>query len=154
MSAIKAIYKAKRRFVVNDITSTVYANIFYNGQRYQGEAHLHPEDKDFFAEKVGKTIALSRARQQALKEALREAITIADIKCQMYQEVIAYGHKEPAEMDPSGAMQLNAQRARLRVQALKKQLQDEQDSLNEYLKDQEKALRIVKRMRSEKVKDN
>ena len=154
MSAIKAIYKAEKQFVVDDISSIIHAHIFYNGQWYRGEARLHPEDENFFSEKVGKTIALSRARQQALKEVLHEATVIADIKYQMYQEVTAYGSKAPAEVDPTGAMLLNTQRALLKVQTLKEQLLDEQANLNEYLKDHAKALRVVKRMRSEKAKDN
>ena len=150
MSAIKAIYKAEKQFVVDDISSTIYAHIFYNGQWYQGEARLHPEDKNFFSEKVGKTIALSRARQRALKEVLREATVIANIKYQMYQEITAYGSKAPAEVDPTGAMLLNTQRALLRVKTLKEQLLNEQANLSEYLQDQAKALRIVKKIRSEK----
>ena len=147
---LKLSIKQKKQFVVDDISSTIHAHIFYNGQWYRGEARLHPEDENFFSEKVGKTIALSRARQQALKEVLHEATVIADIKYQMYQEITGYGSKAPAEVDPTGAMLLNTQRALLRVKTLKEQLLNEQANLSEYLQDQVKALRIVKKIRSEK----
>lgn len=156
MSAVKAIYQASKKFetVVDEGFAYVYAAIFYNGQIFQGHASLHPEDSNFFSEKIGKTIALSRARQEALKYAIKEAQTIADIKYQLYREVTAYGSKSPAEVDPTGAFFLNCTRALQRVEFLKKALTSEQNSLAAYLKDHKSALSIVKAMRASKAKDN
>ena len=156
MSAVKAIYQAPREFDIytDDYCSTVSATIFYGGRFYMGTAFLHPEDEDFFSEKVGKTIALSRARQEALKVAINEAQVIAKIKYQLYQEVIAYGSKSSAEVDPTGAFLTNVNRALNRVDFLKKALASEQDSLAAYLKDHKSALDTVKAMRARKAKDN
>lgn len=156
MSAIKAIYQAPREFQIihTDDCSAVYATIFYNGQIYEGIAFLHPEDRDFFSEKVGKTIALSRARQNALIDAIYKAQNIAEIKYRFYQEVIAYGSKSSAEVDPTGAFLMNASRASNRVRHLKATLKGEQDSLAAYLKDHKSALHTVKAMRARKAKDN
>lgn len=154
MSAIKAIYNAKREFYVDDHYCDVYATIQYNGKLYRGSAALHPEDANFFSEKVGKTIALSRARQAALKDEITRAEEIAKVKYQMYQEVIAYGSKPPAEVDPTGAFLKNTIRALDRVGVLRGHLLSEQASLEEYLKAHKEALGIVKKMRAEQVKDN
>lgn len=156
MSAVKAIYQAPKEFEIRqeEDYSIVLATIFYNGQSYEGIASLHPEDADFFSEKVGKTIALSRARQEALTYAIYEAQTIAEIKYRLYQEVIAYGSKSPAEVDPTGAFLMNVSHALNRVDFLKKALVSEQDSLVAYLKDHKSALDTVKAMRARKVKDN
>lgn len=156
MSAVKAIYQAPKEFTINleEDYSIVLATILYNGQLYEGIASLHPEDKDFFSEKVGKTIALSRARQEALQAAIYEAQTIAEIKYQLYQEVIAYGSKSSAEVDPTNAFLMNVNRALNRVKFLKEALTIEQDSLAAYLKDHKSALDTVKAMRARKAKDN
>lgn len=73
---------------------------------------------------------------------------MAQTKYQMYQEVIEYGNKSPAEIDPTGALLRNMMRAQDRVKHLRKALKAVKRDLNEYLKDHKRALAIVKRMRA------
>jgi len=67
MSAVTAIYNAPvvGKAVLPE-SGEVSIIIQYRGRLYQGVALLHPEDKDFFSEKVGCNIALARARIEAL----------------------------------------------------------------------------------------
>ena len=92
MSIVSAIYKAPvvGRVVMPD-AGEVSVLIKYNGHLYQGVALLHPEDKDFFSEKVGYNIALSRARIEALEDFLIDVSYEAQLKQQMYLEVTKFG---------------------------------------------------------------
>ena len=70
-----------------------YVGIKYNNRIYNGYAITHPDDEEFFSEKVGYSIALSRARIQILKdekERLRQEYTD---KMRLYNDVLGYGAK-------------------------------------------------------------
>lgn len=66
MSILKALNRTPVHFLVEEGPREVHAFMRYNNQVYYGVAKCHPEDEDFFSEKVGKTIASSRVRIQAL----------------------------------------------------------------------------------------
>ena len=154
MSVVKGIYNTKPCFVVNEETQEIHAYINYHGKIYKGYARPHEEDKNFFSEKVGKTIALSKARQSALKAWVKETEKIATIKKQLYVEVTGYGTKSSAEIDPHNAFYRNVTRAETNAEVLREALKKERQSLGEYLLGQQKALSIVKRMRAIKDKAN
>lgn len=79
MSLITAIYRAKPTYSPIG-ERDIFTYIVYDGQAFCGQADCHPEDMDFFSEKVGKTIALSRARQEALEYAVDVQRDIANTK--------------------------------------------------------------------------
>lgn len=152
MSAIKAIYQAPKTFMQENATTV--ATVYYNGQKYTGMATLHPEDMDFNSEKIGRTIALSRARQAAIKAALKTSKQIATIKSQMYREVLGYGSVPSTKVDPTGALYRNMRHAYVRVYALEEALQKEEKGLKNYLAGQKIAIASIRRMRANKDKNN
>ena len=59
MSLHSAIMKLEPIVEVYD--NDIGVKLIYNGHNYYGFAYCHKEDKDFFSEKVGATIAHYRA---------------------------------------------------------------------------------------------
>lgn len=121
--------------------------IKYENHIFQGDASLHKDDEGFYSQKIGYNIALSRARQKALTWALGREVTRYDMKNIFYQEVLGYGRKESAEIDPTGAFKRNLERSQSRIAALEKIIKDEKKWLTGYLVGQDKALESVKRLR-------
>ncbi len=151
MSAVSAIYKAPvvGKGVMPD-AGEVSVIINYNGRIYQGVALLHPEDKDFFSERVGYNIAISRARIEALKDTLFEVRTEAQIKKQMFDEVTRFG-RTSGNFDETGMFHQNVEKAIKRVETLENALAKEKAILHNYLKGQTKALDSIKRYRKEQA---
>lgn len=144
----KAIYNAKlHNSYYDENDGTTIIQIKYENHIFEGKAKLHQEDEGFYSKKVGYNIALSKARQQGLKWALKKEITRYNIKQAFYQEVLSYGQKESAEIDPIGAFKHNLKRSEARITAIKKIIKNEEKQLNEYLIAQDKALESIKRMR-------
>lgn len=151
MSAVTAIYKAPvvGKAVLPD-AGEVSIIIQYQGRIYQGVALLHPEDKDFFSEKVGCNIALSRARIEALADVLYETRQEARYKEQMLYEVTRFGEFNGKNdmYDPTQMFRQNVCKAIMRVENLEAALQKEREMLDNYLKGHGKAIESIKRQRS------
>lgn len=110
--------------------------IKYNNRTYHGCAMTHPDDKEFFSEKVGYSIALSRARIQILKdekERLRQEYTD---KMRLYNDVLGYGTKKSEEIDPTGAFRKNIDKTLHRYFTITEALKEEQEGLKTYLEGQ------------------
>lgn len=158
MSAVTAIYKAPvvGKGIMPD-AGEVSVIINYNGRLYQGVALLHPEDKDFFSEKVGYNIAISRARIEAMEDTLIDVKEEAKIKEQLLCEVTRFGEYQGAEdmYDPTHMFRQNIIKALDRVDALKEAIKKEKKILHNYLEGQSRALDSIKRYRreQEEVKD-
>lgn len=148
MSILKALSRTPTHFLVEEESREVHAFIHYSNQVYYGVAKCHPEDKDFFSEKVGKTIALSRARINALSSIIEDLTKELNIKIQTYREIQGYGSKSTAEIDPTGAFIRNIMRTERRLYHLQRTLKKMELNFNEYLKDQKKAISTVKKMRA------
>lgn len=71
---IKAIYNAKPRYKVFPEIGFCQLYFTINDKIFYGESHACPNDMDFFSEKVGLNIALSRARITALNYFKQEAL--------------------------------------------------------------------------------
>lgn len=154
MSAVKAIYRAPvvGKGVMPD-AGEVSVIIKYNGRIYQGVALLHPEDAEFFSEKVGYNIALSRARIEALKDTLIDVKTEARIKEQLLDEVTRFGEFRGCEdmYDPTHMFRQNVIKAITRVETLEEAIKKEEKILHNYLEGQDRALDSVKRYRKEQA---
>ena len=147
MSAIKAIYNAPivGKAVLPD-AGEVSIIIQYHGRIYQGVALLHPEDKDFFSEKVGCNIALSRARIEALQDTFLDAQIEAQIKQQMLNEVLRFGLEtgQDDKYDPTQMFRQNVNHAINRKNNLKKALIKEKNRLINYIANHGKAIQSIK----------
>lgn len=139
MSAVSAIYKAKPEVFIDE--KEIMVTIQYNSLYYHGFADLNPKDKDFYSERVGTTIALSRARIDALKDALKEARNVYKYKYQFYHEIANDGWAEVNNFLG------NVEKARKNMKRLQEALKAEKRGLNAYLKSQEKMIQTVRQMR-------
>ncbi len=144
---VKSIYKAEPTYFVCPKSGECIVYIQVQGKNYRGTALLAPEDKDFFSEKVGLNIALSRARIEALKDLVKRNRDIAKIKYQMYQEVTHYGQRSSGEVDPTGEFLINVIKAQDRKDQARIALKAEQVNLDSYLKSQADMVRQIKRIR-------
>lgn len=155
MNIIKTIYALPiYHFHTDDQCGESYVEIVYNGKVYKGFAQLHPQDAEFYSPRVGKAIALSKARMSLIKDRIQQAKKIAEIKYQLYQEVIGYGQKAPAEVDPTGAFLRNVIRAQANVRNLKTALKKERESLKNYLTGYSKATASVRKLRESRAQDS
>lgn len=154
MKLVKAIYKAP--VIVKEYCEehgTTLVAIHYKGKGFYGTAILNKQDEGFYSKKVGYNIALSKARIQALKYFYKEEESKLNSRKQFYQEVLGFGAKTFAEVDPSGAFNRNIKRIESRLSAIKSALDREEDMLNKYIIGQDKAIESVKRFRR-KANDN
>lgn len=154
MKLIKSIYKAP--VVVKEYCEEqgiTFVIINYNGKNFYGTAILSKQDEGFYSKKVGYNIALSKARIQALKYSYEKEKNKLNTRKQFYQEVLGFGAKTSAEVDPSNAFHHNIARIESRLSAIKSALDKEEDMLNKYIVGQDKAIESVKRFRR-KANDN
>jgi hypothetical protein len=151
MNLIKSIYNTPFEVDVSEKVGCVIVYIKHNGLVYSGMSCIHDEDSNFFSEKVGFTIALSRARISILEDELKKAREKYENKIRYYDEVLGYGAKIPAEVDPTGAFKQNIDRAESHIRSLRSAIKSEKASLRNYLDGHTKAIESVKRFRE---KDN
>ena len=153
MKLISAIYNAPVQVIDYD-EDYVGVTVFYDGHRWTGKAHLNPKDTDFFSTRVGKRIALSRARIQIMRYELnkmQEAIKQREL---FYREVCGYGSKDYMEVDPTDAFRKNINRNKIRYQLLESKLAQEEKSLSDYLENLEMVINTVRKIRTTQEKDN
>ena len=153
MKLISAIYDAPV-YITNYNENYVGVAIFYDGHNWTGRAYLHPEDKDFYSPKVGRRIALSRARIKIMQYELKKMDEAIKQRELFYREVCGYGSKDYMEVDPTGSFRKNITRNKLRYEELLKKKEYEVRHLKNYLEGQRKAIATVKRMRASEQKDN
>lgn len=146
---IKTIYNLEPECEAYNDIGVCKVYLTFQGERYCGTAQLAPEDSDFFSEKVGLNIALSRARIVLLKDLIKQTKIAANIKYQMYQEAIEYGKKSPGAVDPTEAFLKKAIKAQTKYDLLRHALKKEQRFLAGYLENQDK---MVERVRLYRVK--
>lgn len=146
MKIINAIYSAP--YKVDFHGRDIYVEIKYNNHLYIGSAHCHPEDLDFYSEKVGQTIALTRARIKILREEYYKISKLLTSKYNFYNEVTGHGEKSYREVDPTGAFCQNIKRTEFRQKVLQKSLTKEIKNLNNYLKGYVRVIESVKRQRN------
>lgn len=154
MNAVNAIYKAPiihKRVPKNNWGAT-YVSIMYNSKTYIGKAFSSHTEKDMFSERVGIKIALSRARQSALKDAYKQAQNIANIKTQLYREVLEFGSGSPEEVDPTEKFWRNTNRAICKAKNLQIALKEEEEALDRYLKQLSDFSKAIRKNRAKQNK--
>lgn len=145
MNIVKAIYKAPI-LQIESYFNTTSVSIKYNGRLYTGYAYLNEEeDFNFFSEKVGKNIALSRARTKAMKTELER-------EKNSYREVNNFFNLKPNLLrDEDHKSLLN--RKKWRCESLRTAIKNEKHNLNKYLEGQDRAIKSIKKIRN-KDKEN
>lgn len=148
MSVVSAIYKAPITHEFHSkIRNGYHLYIKYDGKKFAGRAYLSPEDKDFYSSRIGRNIALSRARMNAMNYEIKKSRKEMEYRYNFYQEVTKYGKVSPAEVDPTGSFYRAIVRYTTRISALKEALKKEKSNLKAYLENQEKAISIVRNFR-------
>lgn len=150
MSAIRTIYKLKPQFTVreNDIVCVIRTD---NKQIYGfGKSRIHPDDIEFQSEIVGKNIALSRARLDALISLRFSLETEYNIKKSMYNDIFReYGSAGLAfdSYDSKDIWRDNIQKTKQRLEKANKAIKKERAYLKNYLFGLNKAHSSIKRSR-------
>lgn len=121
--------------------------IKYNNRNYHGCAITHPDDQEFFSEKVGYSIAVSRARIQILKDEKERLRQEYIDKMRLYNDVLGYGAKKSEELDPTGAFKKNIDKTLHRYFTVAEVLKEEQEGLKTYLEGQNTFIEKLKAYR-------
>ena len=124
-----------------------FVGIKYNNRTYSGYATTHPDDEEFFSEKVGYSIALSRARIQILKDEKERLRQEYIDKMRLYNDVLGYGAKKSEEIDPTGAFKKNIDKTLHRYFTITEALKEEQEGLKTYLEGQNTFIEKLKAYR-------
>lgn len=150
---IKTIYNLEPTYRVYPDVGICKIWLTFQGKTYCGTAQLSPADKDFFSEKVGLNIALSRARIKLLKDMTKQAKYIFIIKKQMWLEATEYGKLSLNEVDPKYVFLHKVGKADSNYNNLLHALRKEKAYLNKYLQEQDKMVERVKIHRSKDKKE-
>lgn len=148
MNLIKAIYNAP--IITKDYDEsigTTKIEIRYENRTFRGWAALSPEDKEFYSKKVGYNIALSKARINALEYYCKQEEKKYKQRFVFLQEVLGYGKKELAEIDPTNAFSRGVMHCKSRVVALEAAAAKEKEVLKKYIEGQDKAIVSIKNYR-------
>ena len=145
MSLHSAIMKLEPTVEVYD--NDIGVKLTYNGHNYYGFACCHKEDKDFFSEKVGATIAHYRAMIKIYDDEIRRAEVAARVLWSAYKDVIYNSQDDGIPVDPTSAFITRVFKARDLVDRYKAQRTSLRTQLREYLKNHEKCLESVRAQR-------
>ena len=130
--------------IVETFNNDVSVKLTYNGHNYYGTAFCHEEDKDFFSEKVGATIAHYRAMIKIYDDEIKRAEVAAQVLWSAYKDVIYNSQKDGIPVDPTNAFIIRVFKALDLVNRYKVQRTNLRIQLREYLKNHEKCLESVR----------
>lgn len=133
----------------NDVT----VKLTYNGHNYYGIAFCHEEDKDFFSEKVGATIAHYRAMIKIYDDEIKRAETTVQVLWSAYKDVIYNSQKDGVPVDPTSAFITRVFKARDLVDRYKVQRTSLRAQLKKYLQNHEKCLASIRAQRKTENED-
>lgn len=129
--------------IVETFDNDVTIKLTYNGRNYYGTAFCHEEDKDFFSEKVGATIAHYRAMIKIYDDEIKRAEVAARVLWSAYKDVIYNSQEDGIPVDPTSAFITRVFKARDLVDRYKAQRASLRTQLREYLKNHEKFLESI-----------
>lgn len=144
---LKQLKEAKPH--IEQVSNQYIVTITVNGENYWGKAYLHPEDADFKSELVGCTIAHMRAITQALvtyRDAAQMEYTTMN---QMLTDIMQ--NQDPEEIDPTFKMRKKVYQSKKRWQDYQTAVRTSQETLKNYLKNQDKAITSIKKQREQKT---
>lgn len=130
----------------------IVVKIKFNGRTFYGYSSCHPDDKNFYSEKVGTTIAHMRAMREAIRFERNKAHTEWKILNKAYKD--ATQNCDGLEVDPYGTFYHSVKNAEKRYHRYQKYFNEISDELRNYLKDQSRAVASIKRQREMKAKSN
>lgn len=139
--------------IVETFDNDVSVKLTYNGHNYYGTAFCHEEDKDFFSEKVGATIAHYRAMIKIYDDEIKRAEVAAQVLWSAYKDVIYNSQKDGIPVDPTSAFIIRIHKAYGLVDRYKAQRNSLRTQLREYLKNHEKCLESVRAQRKTENED-
>ena len=139
--------------IVETFDNDIRVKLTYNGHNYYGMAFCHSEDKAFFSEKVGATIAHYRAMIKIYDDEIRRAEVAARVLWSAYKDVIYNSQEDGIPVDPTSAFITRAFKARDLVDRYKAQRTSLRTQLREYLKNHEKCLESVLAQRKAENED-
>ena len=151
MSLHSAIMNLKP--IVEVFDNDVTVKLSYNGHNYYGIAFCHEEDKDFFSEKVGATIAHYRAMIKIYDDEIQRAETAAQVLWSAYKDVIYNSQEDGIPVDPTSAFITRVFKARYLVDRYKVQRAGLRAQLKDYLKNHEKCLASIRAQRKTENED-
>lgn len=151
MSLHSAIMNLKP--IVEVFDNDVTVKLSYNGHSYYGIAFCHEEDKDFFSEKVGATIAHYRAMIKIYDDEIKCAETAAQVLWSAYKDVIYNSQEDGIPVDPTSAFIIRVFKARDLVDRYKVQRAGLRAQLKDYLKNHEKCLASIRAQRKTENED-
>lgn len=127
--------------------------LVYNGHKYYGTAYCHEEDKEFFSEKVGATIAHYRAMIKIYDDEIKRAEMAARVLWAAYKDVIYNSQTNGVPSDPTGAFINRVCAATDLLGRYKAQRTTLRKQLKSYLAAQEKCIESIKRQRANNSED-
>ena len=138
---------------VETFDNDVSVKLTYNGHNYYGIAFCHEEDKGFFSEKVGATIAHYRAMIKIYDDEIKRAEVAAQVLWSAYKDVIYNSQEDGIPVDPTNAFITRVSKAHDLVDRYKVQSASLCAQLREYLKNHEKCLESVRAQRKTENED-
>lgn len=139
--------------IVEVFDNDVSVKLTYNGHNYYGIAFCHEEDKDFFSEKVGATIAHYRAMIKIYDDEIKRAEAAAQVLWSAYKDVIYNSQEDGVPVDPTSAFITRVFKARYLVDRYKVQRAGLRAQLKDYLKNHEKCIASVRAQRKTENED-
>lgn len=139
--------------IVEVFDNDVSVKLTYNGHNYYGIAFCHEEDKDFFSEKVGATIAHYRAMIKIYDDEIKRAEAAAQVLWSAYKDVIYNSQEDGVPVDPTSAFITRVFKARYLVDRYKVQRAGLRAQLKDYLKNHEKCLASIRAQRKTENED-
>lgn len=139
--------------IVEVFDNDVRVKLTYNGHNYYGIAFCHEEDKDFFSEKVGATIAHYRAMIKIYDDEIKRAEAAAQVLWSAYKDVIYNSQEDGVPVDPTSAFITRVFKARYLVDRYKVQRAGLRAQLKDYLKNHEKCLASIRAQRKTENED-
>ena len=139
--------------IVEVFDNDVSVKLTYNGHNYYGIAFCHEEDKDFFSEKVGATIAHYRAMIKIYDDEIQRAETAAQVLWSAYKDVIYNSQEDGIPVDPTSAFITRVFKAHYLVDRYKVQRAGLRAQLKDYLKNHEKCIASIRAQRKTENED-
>ena len=145
---IEAIYDLEPQTMTDGNKCVI--KLRYQDRIYIGSATIHPNDKEFFSEKVGFNIALSRARIKIMEDVYKEAKQEALFKNRMLKEATNFGQLDISTIDPTGNFRAKVDKANKRAKKIRDALIKERKGQSIYIGSLKSMIESVRNLRAKK----
>ena len=135
-----------------DVRHAIHVTIKYDGQKYYGTAHCHPEDMDFFSEKIGTHIAYLRAMINAMDWKQEESRSLVKNLETFYTNMLQNPKNITDEF--CKVSQTSIDRAKHQFDYYRRKKKQYKKELQDYLTGHEKAITSIRNQRKKAAKTN